>query len=171
LEYLESIANSDQLHELKTCIKRIEEKQDYDEAFRIFDLGFIRFIFNISSDIYWYLCFRHYLQTVSEIVNTDEKIEEGTVQVYRFLAEDRIVYAELRTGLKDLGNGYESYLQSVLRGIERGSLLYPTLKVKLVLSLRRNSNVSFAQETILLLKRYRESGIVGLDISGHQHAY
>lgn len=78
---------------------------------------------------------------------------------------DNVTYAEIRTGLKDLGSGNEGYLKSVLRGVQRGCEK-TNLKADIVLSLRRDSNGVVAQETLDLVKKYKKQGVVGLDVYG-----
>ncbi len=81
------------------------------------------------------------------------------------LSQDNITYVEFRSGLKDLGFGLEKYLQAVLKGIEQGRKA-SSLQIGLILSLRRNSSAFVAEETLRLAIKYREQGIVGLDLSG-----
>jgi len=38
-------------------------------------------------------------------MNTEERLEKGTEALCRALDEDGVVYAEIRTGLKNFGNG------------------------------------------------------------------
>jgi adenosine deaminase len=101
---------------------------------------------------------------VSHIVNTDSKVEEGTYALCQSLKADGVVYAEIRTGLKDLGNGVESYLQSVLRDMKRAQT--DQFKSTLLLSLQRSSSLLFTKQTIDLALQYQDKGIVGIDISG-----
>lgn len=41
-----------------------------------------------------------------------------------------------------------------------------TIRVNILLSLQRDCSIKLAQETINLIKKYRDQGVVGLDISG-----
>ena len=59
----------------------------------------------------------------------------------------------------------EGYLETVLRGIKQGCQ-GTDLQVGLILSLRRDSSAALAEETVNLALRYRERGVVGLDLSG-----
>jgi adenosine deaminase len=99
---------------------------------------------------------------ISGIVNSEQKVEDGTAALCRSLLDDGMVYAEIRTTLKDLGTGAEGYLQAVLRGIGRE----PSLQAAILLSLQRGFSQEKAQSTIDLALQYRELGVVGIDLSG-----
>lgn len=139
LDYVLSLATPAQKEALEKGLKKIAEGIPYNDCFFIFGL-------------------------ISQIVNTEERVEKGTEALCRAMKEDGIVYAEIRTGIKDLGQGQEKYLQAVLRGIERE--ISDTFHVRLLLSLQRSSSIDYVKKTIDLALRYRDKGIVGLDISG-----
>jgi adenosine deaminase len=139
LEYVYSIATPKQKEALEKELARISKSVPIHECFDVFGL-------------------------VSQIVNTVEKVEEGVVALCRDLEADGVIYAEIRTGLKNFGLGYEEYLKAVLRGIQRGSS--DRLEVRLILSLQRNATPAYVQATTSLALKYRDRGVVGLDISG-----
>ncbi|MES2200103.1 MAG: hypothetical protein V4489_08060 [Chlamydiota bacterium] len=85
LSYLEEIAEPDLFFDLCEMLKKIQNYEaSYHEAFRAFTL-------------------------VEKIVNSDEKVETGVVALCKELTEENIVYAEFRTGLKDLGSGVKNH--------------------------------------------------------------
>lgn len=104
-----------------------------------------------------------YFEPVRKIVKTKEQITAGVVAIAQDLLEDNVVYAELRSGLKDLGGGLEQYLLAILAGIEQSPA---EITIKLILSLRRDTSLEVAWETIYLAEKFRDAGIVGIDISG-----
>ena len=149
LDYLESIGNQDDITNLLQFLDNVWKKNgtSYHSCFQAFAL-------------------------VNKIVNTEDKVENGCVALCNWLIEDGVTYVELRTSLKDLGKGYEAYLISVLKGLERGSF-NKTLKVSVLLSLRRNCSPELANETLNLILKYNNSSstspytvkVVGLDVS------
>ena len=139
LEYLCSIATPEQYAALESGLTQLSGGIEYQKAFFVFGL-------------------------VSAIVNTEQKIEDGTFALCKALQNDGITYVEIRTGLKNLGGGYEAYLQAVLRGVARAT--HPNFTARIVLSLQRNSPIIYAEKTIDLALAYRHHGIVGIDISG-----
>jgi len=139
LDFLMEIASPSQQEALKEALELISRKIDYHEGFKVFSL-------------------------ISQIVNTDGKVEKGTLALCRALEKDGVVYAEIRTSLKDLGTGLEGYLQSVLKGIQGG--ISERLQVRLLLSLQRASSLIHAKSTVDLALKYQNLGVVGIDISG-----
>ena len=116
-----------------------------------------------GDDTDYHICFEAFA-LASKIVNTIQKVQDGTCSMCRNFAEEGLCYMELRTGLKNImDTGYEAYLQAVMRGIEQGCEGTP-LKVAILLSLKRNSSRELAQETLRLIKKYRGK-VVGLDVS------
>lgn len=139
LDYLLTIATPNQQLALKRDLEWISNRVPYHDGFKVFSL-------------------------ISQIVNSDDKLEKGTEALCRELERDGVIYAEIRTGLKDLGNGYEGYLQSVLRGMLKCKS--DTFDARLLLSLQRASTHEQAKRTVDLALKYKDKGIVGIDISG-----
>lgn len=140
LEYLKSLATQDEITALEAMLQKIQGRLDYHEAFKVFGL-------------------------ISKIINSDERVEAGVAALCKELSNDGVTYVELRTGLKDLGSGYEGHLQSVLRGIEKGTADCG-LDAPLLLSLRRDTPEAIAELTVDLALAYRGKGVLGLDLSG-----
>jgi adenosine deaminase len=136
LDYLLDLASPPQQQALLNSLEMVSKKVDYHEGFKIFGL-------------------------IGQIVNSDDKVEKGVAALCRALEKDGVVYAEIRTNLKDLGTGLEGYLQSVLRGMRS-----ERLQTRLLLSLQRASTLSHAQRTVDLAIKYRGQGVVGIDLSG-----
>ncbi len=139
LDFLLNLASPEQKVKLLENLKLVSQGISYQNIFHVFNM-------------------------ISQIVNTEEKIEEGTYETCRSLEEDGVVYAEIRTGLKNFGDGLESYLQAVLRGIKR--VESDRFKGYLLLSLQRSSSLEFAKKTIDLALQYKDKGVVGIDLSG-----
>lgn len=138
--YLATIATPAQLSELDEALEKVNSGMDYSEVFHVFPL-------------------------VAQIVNTDQKVEDGTAALCESLKADGVSYVEIRTGLKNCGSGFKGYLDAVLRGIKRGSA-DRKIKVGLIVSLRRSTPIEEAEETIRLALAHHYRGVVGLDISG-----
>jgi adenosine deaminase len=139
-EYLFSIATLTQKEELTQALDLVAQRIDYHAGFQVFGL-------------------------IAQIINSEEKLEKGVTELCKFLADDHVSYVEIRTGLKDLGRGTEEYLKAVLRGIHGATS--PYLKANVVLSLQRSSSAAMAKETIDLALKYKDQGVVGIDISGN----
>jgi adenosine deaminase len=138
-DYLFSIATAEQQHNLHQALIRVGEKVDYHDVFRVFQL-------------------------VHHIIDTEDKVQKGVEALCLALKEDGVVYVEIRSGLKDLGYGAEAYLNAILDGIQAHNSDH--FQANLLLSLQRHSSISSARETIDLALKYRDRGVVGIDISG-----
>lgn len=141
LSFLQEISQPEQFTDLCQMIDRIEAGGvNYHDCFAAFGL-------------------------ISKIVRSDEHVENGVAALCKELWQDHVVYAELRTGLKDLGSGIEGHLCAVLRGMQRGTE-GTSLKASLILSLRRDTSSAVAEQTVELAFKYRDQGVVGIDVSG-----
>lgn len=98
---------------------------------------------------------------VSKLVDTESKVREGVRALAEELRVDGVTYAEVRTGLKDLGRGHRGYLKAVIEGLEGAEE-----RVKLLLSLRRSDTAEFAEMTVDVALECR-SQVVGIDVSGN----
>lgn len=132
-------ANIAQVQALEKAISEIASGKEYEKAFCIFPL-------------------------ISQIINTHEKLKEATYQTCQRFKFDNNNVVLMRTGLKVLEDkGYEDYLTTVLDGIEEA--ISDDFNLFLMLSLKRSSSLEMAKLTVDLALKYRERGIVGIDIS------
>lgn len=139
IKTLKKFATPEQKQLLKKTIAEISAGQDYKNAFVIFGL-------------------------INQIINTHEKLQEAAYQAALRFREDNNQFVLMRTGLKILeGKTYQDYLNSVLEGIKRASK--DNFNILLMLSLKRASSLEMAKLTVDLALRYRERGVVGIDIS------
>lgn len=140
MSFLEEIGDEEDVRNLKSFLDAMDMKNDTD----------------------YHICFQAF-GLAAKIVNTNDKVEAGAHALCKSMALDGVVYAEIRTGLKMYGSAsYEDYLTAVLRGVASGCI-DTSLTVKIILSLKRNSSLDIANETLRLVKKYDE--VVGLDIS------
>lgn len=138
-EYLFSIADTDQKYTLEKALRQVSEKVDYHEVFHIFQL-------------------------VHQLVNSEIKVQKGVEALCTALKEDGVRYVEIRSGLKNLKDGVEAYVNAILDGIETQNS--DCFQARLLLSLQRNSPISTIRETIDLALKYQNQGVIGIDISG-----
>jgi len=137
--YLISLASNQQKEALENALSFIANRAAYNEAFTVFEV-------------------------IRQLVDTEIKVQKGVEALCRELKADNVAYVEIRTGLKDLSHGVEAYLQAVLAGIEAEKSDRFTAKV--LLSLQRNSSLESARKTVDLAIKYKDRGVVGIDLSG-----
>ena len=131
LGYIRTITSKQEFLSLEESLNQIKQKgTDYDSVFKVFSL-------------------------LKKIINAEERVHNGTRAILDLLKQDNVVYAELRTFLKDFGNGLESHLVSILSAMENSDS-------KLLLSLAKTSSEKYALETIRLASKYPQ--VVGIDV-------
>lgn len=102
------------------------------------------------------------------LCSTRESIIYSTNSVLQNFKEDGVVYLELRTTPRSSeGVSKEAYIGLVLGCIDNfeGKEAIPTY---LILSIDRRSTASQAMEVVDLAIRYKERGVVGVDLCGDQ---
>jgi adenosine deaminase len=139
-DYLFSIATPYQQEELQQALEQIAQGIDYHAVFHVFRL-------------------------VAQVVNTEDKVQQGVERLCTFLREDHVRYVEIRTGIKDLGHGHEAYLNAVLAGLQ--AHVSPDFKANVVLSIQRSSPLDVVKATVDLAIKYQNRKVVGIDISGN----
>jgi adenosine deaminase len=138
LSYLKKIASHEEYEALEKGIQQFVDGVEYEQCFFVFGL-------------------------ISKIINTYQRVQEGTYYLCKQLQADGVTYVEIRTGLRDLGSGYEDYLSAVRAGIKKAS--HDTFQAKILLSVKRTSSRAHAQQTIDLALKYKDHGVIGIDIS------
>lgn len=139
IKTLMKYANKEQMEVLKNAMLEIASGQDYEKAFSIFPL-------------------------INQIINTHEKLKKAVYHTCQQFKSDNNQRVLMRTGLKSLENkDYEDSLKTVLEEIQKASA--ENFSVLLMLSLKRSSSLEMAKHTIDLALKYREQGVIGIDIS------
>jgi len=94
-DYLKKIAKKEDYIQLKNFLKLINARKiDYNSVFNVFNI-------------------------INRIVDNEDKVMKGVYQLCKNLVKEKIIYMELRTGLKDLGKGKEAYLRAIIEGIRK----------------------------------------------------
>ncbi len=137
---LKKYSTAQEYAELVGFIDKLRRGVDYSEAFKAFSM-------------------------IGKILNSNQRIEEAAFDFCQSQHRDNVTFTELRTGLKRLDGGFEDYLKAVIAGLERGMKAFP-IRVTLVLSLRRETSIADADETIALAINYRGQIVKGIDVSG-----
>lgn len=147
IAFIKKFATDEQLEAIEKGFAEIAKGKKYEDAFFIFPL-------------------------ISEVINTHEKLIEGTYQTCKKFQDDNNQLVLMRTGLKVLENkSYEDYLISVLEGIKKAKQEFlqqnppKHFSLLLMLSIKRSSDINFAKTTIDLALKYQAQGVIGIDIS------
>jgi adenosine deaminase len=82
-------------------------------------------------------------------------------------ADDNIRYLELRFSPAGKRLSPEAVVSNVIKGVRRASREY-AIKVSLLVTVVREFGLAVAEEVLELAIAYREQGVVGLDLAGHE---
>ena len=135
---------------------------DPDELARWFTLGADRKSLELYLD-----GFRH---TVA-VMQTAEALERVAAECVEDLAEDGVVYAEIRMApelVTDGGLSLDRAVEAMLAGLRRGAQGRP-ITVGLIVTAMRQAARSV--EIAELAVRHRDEGVVGFDIAGPEAGY
>lgn len=116
--------------------------------------------------------FFHLFDTyIYALCNTPQSVQHATAAVLQDFAADGVRYLELRTTPREspsTGLTKPIYIQTILATISNfHSTSQDQMRVYLILSLDRRNTASQITETIDLALRYRDQGIVGIDLCGN----
>lgn len=107
---------------------------------------------------------------IYQLCNDAPSVQYSTESVLRDFERDGVVYLELRTTpreFKETGLTKDQYIETVLEAIknyERDSST--SMKTFLLLSVDRRDTTQKAAECIDLAIRYKDRGVVGVDLCG-----
>ncbi len=107
------------------------------------------------------------------LMQTKESLERVAFEAVEDLAAQRVVYAEIRFApilSTDKGLNLEEVVESVLRGLRRGSEK-TGVQYGLILCSLRNMGADTSLETAELAVAYRDQGVVGFDIAGDENGH
>lgn len=104
---------------------------------------------------------------IYELCNDAESISYSTRSVLQNFQDDGVIYLELRTTprhIKQASINKDAYVQLVLSSVS--SFQSSTMVTKLILSIDRRNSEEEALEVVDLAIRYRDQGVVGVDLCG-----
>ncbi|KAI0182520.1 hypothetical protein EV127DRAFT_56377 [Xylaria flabelliformis] len=102
-----------------------------------------------------------------QLVNDADSLHYSTISVIEDFAKDGVVYLELRTTPRALGSlDKTAYVNHVLTAIDVAQQKSESIQVRLILSIDRRNTLAEAKEVVALALRFRDRGVVGLDLCG-----
>eukprot|EP00668_Euglena_longa_P032089 GGOE01041375.1.p1 GENE.GGOE01041375.1~~GGOE01041375.1.p1 ORF type:complete len:349 (-),score=81.40 GGOE01041375.1:355-1260(-) len=114
-------------------------------------------------------CFKLF-DVIHHLTDTLDIIQRATQEVLRAYGAENTVYLELRSSPRRLeGRGFEDYIEAVLAGVAAATNAGNAPATQLLLSINRAKAVQDAHETIEVARRYRDRGIVGVELSGNPY--
>lgn len=112
-------------------------------------------------------------ETFYPVLQTPEAVERIAYEVCEDLDEEGVVYAEVRFApilLTEEGHSQAEIVEAALRGLAEGNRDFETV-VNLILCLYRGTSVDDSLRTVEVARRFRDDGVVGLDLAGDESQY
>lgn len=111
---------------------------------------------------------------IYSLISSFSTIAESTTSVLTDFQNDGVVYLELRTtprAIPSAGITKDAYVTTVLSTITQFNKTSTTMVTRLILSVDRRNSASEADEVISLALKYRQLGVVGVDLCGNPTAH
>ncbi|KAI1344323.1 hypothetical protein F5Y15DRAFT_109275 [Xylariaceae sp. FL0016] len=106
---------------------------------------------------------------IYRLVDSRDALTYSTKHVVRDFADDGVVYLELRTtprAMPSAGLDQAGYVDAVLQAINEAMKESPIICVRLILSMDRRHTLLEAQQVVFLAEKFRDQGVVGVDLCG-----
>eukprot|EP00667_Euglena_gracilis_P018392 EG_transcript_19535 len=114
-------------------------------------------------------CFKLF-DVIHQLTDSLDAIRRATQEVLAVYSAENTVYLELRTSPRRLdGLGFEAYIETVLAAVAAARHAGAAPATQLLLSINRAKTVHDAQETVEVARRYRDRGVVGVELSGNPY--
>ena len=114
-----------------------------------------------------------YLAAPLALLQTEHALRIATIDLMRQLADDRVIYAEIRFAphLHQLeGLRTEQVVEIVLSALDEGKRQYP-VEARLILCTLRPDDTAQGYELLALAEKYAARGVGGIDLAGDEAGY
>lgn len=108
-----------------------------------------------------------------EFLKSPEAVERIACEICEDAAKDNVVYLEARFApalQARAGFTMKQVVEAAIRGIQRGRKKFG-IDARIILCCYRSESPASSIETVELAKRYRRSGVVGVDLAGDESRY
>ncbi|KAI1152833.1 Metallo-dependent hydrolase [Nemania diffusa] len=106
---------------------------------------------------------------IYRLVDDADAIHYSTMSVIEDFAKDGVVYLELRTtprAIPEYGLDKALYVDHVLTSIDVAQQKFPSIQVRLILSIDRRNTLAEANDVVGLATRFMHRGVVAVDLCG-----
>jgi adenosine deaminase len=114
-----------------------------------------------------------YLAAPLALLHTREGLRVAAIDLMRQLAEDGVIYAEIRFAPhlhREQGLSTEAVVETVLAALAEGERLYP-VTTRLLLCALRPEKAAQGLDLLRIAERYAGQGVAGLDLAGDEAGY
>ena len=114
-----------------------------------------------------------YLAAPLALLQTRRGLEVATVDLLRQLAEDGVIYAEIRFAPhlhRHTGLSTDEVVETVLAALAEGRAVYP-VEARLILCTLRPDDTAQGLELVRIAEKYAAQGVGGVDLAGDETGY
>lgn len=114
-----------------------------------------------------------YLAAPLALLQTREALRIATIDLMRQLAEDGVIYAEMRFAPhlhRQTGLSTDEVVETVLAAVTEGRATYP-VEARLILCQLRPDDAANGLELVRIAEKYRAQGVGGVDLAGDETGY
>lgn len=114
-----------------------------------------------------------YLAPALALLQSREALRVTTIDLMRQLAEDGVIYAEIRFAPqlhRQTGLTTEQVVETVLAAVAEGRAAYP-VEARLILCQLRPEDTANGLELVRIAEKYRAHGVGGVDLAGDETGY
>lgn len=108
-----------------------------------------------------------------KLLKTEQALRRVSYELVEDLAKEHTIYAEIRIApIQQINENLseDQFIEAILDGFNRAMSKYP-IKVRLLLCAMRHLPPEDSYFLIDLVKKYRDRGVVGLDLAGDEYNY
>ena len=147
-----------------------EIAQEHGVDLPSYDIEELRPYVQFTDDVPNFPGFLKKMELLRRFYSAGEAVERIAYEAVADAAQDNIEYLELRVSPAGKQIAPEEVLRNVVAAVQRASHDYP-IQVRLLVSIIREFGVQVAEEVLELATAYRNRGVVGLDLTGHEDTH
>lgn len=105
----------------------------------------------------------------SQVLQTEERIERATYELYEDLSKQNVIYAEVRFAPSkhlEKGLSYDQVVEAAIDGMERAKEKFNIDGNLILCCMRGDDNKNENFETVSVAKKYLKKGVCGIDLAG-----
>ena len=105
----------------------------------------------------------------SKVLQTAERIERATYELYEDLSKQNVIYAEVRFAPSkhlEKGLSYKQVVQAAINGMERAKKDFNIDGNLILCCMRGDNNVQENLETVVAAKKFLNRGVAAIDLAG-----
>jgi len=123
-----------------------------------------------TDDVPDFYNFLSKMELLRRFYSAGDAVERIAYEAVADAAQDNIQYLELRASPAGKRISPEEVMHSVVLAVERATRDFP-IQVRLLVTIVREFGVKVAEEVLELALAYKDRGVVGLDLAGHEETH